>query len=145
MTCEIRRLQPTDRDAWEALFRAYIEFYGRALEPAVYDQAWVAFLADSRVHARGAWLDGEMTGLAHFLVHAHTNANDVCYLQDLFTAPASRGQGVARSLIAHVTDWARARRCSRVYWQTHVSNTRARRVYDRVADHEGFIVYEITL
>jgi GNAT superfamily N-acetyltransferase len=145
VTPEIRRLAPSDRGAWESLFRAYIDFYGRSLEPAVYDKAWADFLADTRIHARGAWVDGKMSGLAHYLVHAHTNANDVCYLQDLFTAPEARGRGVARSLIDYVTNWARARDCSTVYWQTHVSNTRARRVYDQVAEHEGFIVYEIAL
>jgi GNAT superfamily N-acetyltransferase len=142
---EIRRLAPADRREWETLFRAYMEFYGRNPAPAVYDKAWAEFLADARIHARGAWLDGKMSGLAHFLVHAHTNANDVCYLQDLFTAPEARGRGIARNLIGYVSDWARMRDCSEVYWQTHVSNARARRVYDQVAVHEGFIVYQIAL
>jgi GNAT superfamily N-acetyltransferase len=145
MPVEIRHLTRADRHAWETLFGAYIEFYGRSLDPRTYDTAWAAFLADTRIHARGAWLDGKMSGLAHFLVHPHTNANDVCYLQDLFTAPEARGRGVARSLIAYVEEWARARECSAVYWQTHVSNSRARRVYDQVAEHDGFIVYEIAL
>lgn len=145
MSVEIRRLAPTDRRAWERLFAAYIEFYGRQLDPAVYDMAWEAFLADARIHARGAWLDGQLSGLAHFLVHPHTNANDVCYLQDLFTDPEARGRGIARSLISYVQEWARARECSKVYWQTHVSNTRARHVYDQVAEHDGFIVYQIAL
>jgi hypothetical protein len=30
---------------------------------------------------------------------------------------------------------------SRVYWQTQVTNARARLLYDRVAEHQGFIVY----
>lgn len=142
---EIRRLQTSDRPAWESMFRAYLDFYETSIEPAGYDTAWNALLADSKIHARAAWMDGSMSGFAHFLVHGHSHANDLCYLQDLFTVPEARGRGVARGLIAHVTEWARAQHCSGLYWQTHVSNTRARRLYDQVAEHKGFIVYEIAL
>jgi GNAT superfamily N-acetyltransferase len=142
---EIRRLRAADRLTWEQMFRAYMDFYGQSLAPAVYDRAWSAFSADTRMHARGAWIDGKLCGFAHFLLHPHTNANDVCYLQDLFTAPEARGRGVARALIAYVTEWARTRQCSEVYWQTHISNTRARALYNEVAEHKGFIVYEIAL
>src|SRR5947209_13827355 len=142
---DIRRLQTSDRSAWERMFRAYLDFYGTSIEPAAYDDAWSALLADSKIHARTAWVDGRMSGLAHFLVHGHSHANDLCYLQDLFTAPEARGRGVARALIAYVTEWARARHCSGLCWQTHVSNMRARGVYAQVAEHQGFIVYEIAL
>jgi GNAT superfamily N-acetyltransferase len=142
---EIRRLNTSDRPAWETMFRAYLDYYETSIEPAAYDKAWSALLADSKIHGRAAWLDGSMCGLAHFLVHGHSHDDDVCYLQDLFTAPEARGRGVARGLITYVTAWARARHCSGLYWQTHVSNTRARRVYDQVAEYKGFIVYEIAL
>jgi len=145
MTISIRQLQPTDRGDWERLFRAYVDFYERSLEPEAYDRAWARLLADAEIHGRAACLDGRVVGIAHFLTHAHTNADDVCYLQDLFTAPAARGRGVARALIEHVTEWARVRRCSRLYWQTQASNARARSLYDQVAEHRGFIVYQIGL
>jgi GNAT superfamily N-acetyltransferase len=78
-------------------------------------------------------------------VHPSTSALDVCYLQDLFTAPEARGKGVARALIAAVTEWARAEGCSRVYWSTQETNATARRLYDRVALNRGFILYQINL
>jgi GNAT superfamily N-acetyltransferase len=90
------------------MFGAYLEFYETSIEPAAYDRAWTGLLAGKRIHGRAAWLDGSMSGLAHFLVHGHSHANDLCYLQDLFTAPEARGRGVARGLIDYVTDWARA-------------------------------------
>ncbi len=40
MTISIRPLEPTDRPDWERLFRAYIDFYERILEPDAYDRAW---------------------------------------------------------------------------------------------------------
>jgi GNAT superfamily N-acetyltransferase len=65
----------------------------------------------------------------------------VCYLQDLFTAESSRGHGIGRRLIEAVMGAARQAGSSRVYWQTKVDNHAARRLYDKLAKHTGFIVY----
>ncbi len=135
-------LQASDRADWERLFRAYIDFYERTLPDAEYDRAWQRFQVGTEIHARGAQRDGHLVGIVHFLAHAHTNAADVCYLQDLFTDPAARGLGVGRALIEHVAEWARERGCGQLYWRTHETNATARALYDRVADYRGFIVYQ---
>ena len=83
-----------------------------------------------------------VVGLAHYLYHrSTTRAEGTCYLQDLFTSPEARGQGVARALIERVCEEARLAGIKRVYWQTHVSNAAGRLLYDKVAKHAGFIVY----
>ena len=141
----IDKLGPEDRGDWVKLFTGYNTFYERTLPPEMFDRAWNAFQEDARMHALGAKLDGKLVGITHFLTHVSTTAADVCYLQDLFTAPQARGQGVARALIAKVTEWARARQCSRVYWSTQETNATARRLYDQVALNRGFILYQISL
>jgi len=141
----IAKLSPGDRAEWESLFRAYIDFYQRTESQQTYDRAWTEFQAGDRMHALGASTDGRLVGIAHFLVHASTSSRDVCYLQDLFTAPETRGRGVARALIEAVIDWARSQNCDRVYWSTQERNTVARRLYDQVAENRGFILYRIQL
>lgn len=141
----IDKLLPSDRAAWETLFRGYIEFYQRNEPPEMYERAWNEFQADTRVHAFGAKLDGRLVGITHFFVHPSTSGADFCYLEDLFTAPDARGKGVARALIAAVTDWARSCGCVRVYWHTQASNTTARYLYDKVAENRGFIRYQLEL
>jgi GNAT superfamily N-acetyltransferase len=144
-TISIGSLTAQDRPAWEELFRQYIDFYQRDEPAEMYERAWREFQADTRMHALAARWDGRLVGITHFLVHANTSGPDVCYLQDLFTAPDARGKGVARALIAAVAERAAARGCRRVYWNTHESNATARRLYDKVAENRGFIRYQIEL
>ncbi|MEU8204748.1 GNAT family N-acetyltransferase [Streptosporangium sp. NPDC049046] len=141
----IGKLTPADRPRWETLFRGYNDFYGRTLPPQLYDRAWDEFREGVRMHALGAKLDGELVGIAHFLIHSSTTALDVCHLQDLFVAPQARSEGAGRALIEAVTEWASARDCSRVYWSTKETDTEARRLYDKVAVNRGFILYQIDL
>jgi GNAT superfamily N-acetyltransferase len=83
-----------------------------------------------------------VVGIAHYLFHrSTTRLNDVCYLQDLFTAEQLRGRGIGRRLIHAVYEIARAAGSGRVYWQTQATNEAGRMLYDKVANHQGFIVY----
>ena len=80
----------------------------------------------------------------HYIFHRTCWAEaDNCYLQDLFTDEASRGLGVGATLIEAVRQAAAARGVTNVYWMTHETNARARRLYDRVARRTGFIEYDL--
>jgi GNAT superfamily N-acetyltransferase len=141
----VTALQADDRANWEELFSGYNAFYGRTWTAQSYDDAWRKFEQDTRIHALGARLGGRLVGIAHFLVHASTTSPDVCYLQDLFTAPDARGVGVARTLIGAIEEWARGQGCDRLYWHTQQHNHTARRLYDGVAEFRDFIVYTMPL
>jgi GNAT superfamily N-acetyltransferase len=143
----VRPLRPADHEAWLPLWLGYNAFYGRegatALDPEITRSTWARFFDPAEpVHALVAECEGRLLGLAHYLYHRSTTRLELtCYLQDLFTAPASRGQGVGRALIAAVDEAARLAGSKRVYWQTHQTNTAGRALYDKVAQHLGFIVY----
>jgi GNAT superfamily N-acetyltransferase len=147
----VREAAPADFDRWLKLWDGYNAFYGRsgptALPREVTDTTWARFFdPDEPMHALIAEADGEFIGLAHYLYHRSTTAlQPTCYLQDLFTSEAARGRGVASALVRRVAEEARAAGSARVYWQTHETNAVARKLYDRIAEYSGFLVYRIVL
>jgi GNAT superfamily N-acetyltransferase len=147
MPLTIRAVTRQDYDQWLPLWDGYNAFYGRsgvtALAPEITHMTWQRFFdAYEPVHALVADKDGELLGLTHYLFHRSTTAIEPsCYLQDLFTAETARGQGVAPALIYAVYERAKATGSPRVYWQTHETNLIAQRLYDKVAERSGFIVY----
>ncbi len=147
----IRQVVPADYDQWLELWNGYNEFYGRvgstALPPAVTRLTWNRFFDEAEpVHALVAEADGKLVGLVHYLFHRSTTSiSHICYLQDLFTANEARGQGVGSALIASVMNQARQADSPRVYWQTHEANAVARRLYDRIAERSGFLIYRLTV
>jgi len=141
----IDRPQAADRAGWERLARAYKAFDLADPPPADYDSAWQRVLASDGVHAFVARLDGQLVGLVHYLFHASTWPGDACYLQDLYVDEAVRGRGIARALIERVAEAARERGAARMYWLTQDHNALARALYDRVAEHRGFLRYDYPL
>ncbi|MBV8201367.1 MAG: GNAT family N-acetyltransferase [Acidobacteria bacterium] len=147
----VRSAMPGDFAAWAKLWDGYNAFYGRhgptALPAEVTRTTWQRFFdAYEPVHCLVAEHHAGLVGLAHFIFHRSTiQIGPTCYLQDLFTSSAARGQGVGRALIEAVYERAREAKCSRVYWQTQETNAEAIRLYDQVAERSGFIVYRKTL
>jgi GNAT superfamily N-acetyltransferase len=144
----IRKIQREDYDEWKVLWDGYNAFYGRSgstsLPAEITLATWERFFEDSEpVHALVAQRSGRVVGLVHYLFHrSTTRLHDVCYLQDLFTVEQLRGMGIGRRLIEAVYNAARQAGSSRVYWQTQTTNLPGRALYDKVARHQGFIVYE---
>jgi GNAT superfamily N-acetyltransferase len=140
----VRSVARTDFAQWQPLWEGYNRFYGRdPLASEITQTTWSRFFdANEPVHALVAEKDGQLLGLAHYLFHRSTiSIEPTCYLQDLFTKETARSTGIGRALIEAVYSQARIAGSIRVYWQTQESNLTAIKLYDRVADRSGFVVY----
>jgi GNAT superfamily N-acetyltransferase len=143
----IRPVRREDFLEWKTLWDGYNAFYGRsgetALPEAVTALTWSRFFDGYEpMHALVAEQGGRLLGLVHYLLHRSTIAvGPNCYLQDLFTIETARGKGVGRALIERVYECAKEAGSGRVYWHTHESNATAMRLYDKVAEKSGFVVY----
>lgn len=144
MTVTIRALEAGDRTQWTSLWCAYQTFYRVCLTEAVTETTWQRILSPQEpVRGLGAFDDGRLVGIAHFLFHRSTwMTADTCYLQDLFVVPEARGRGFARALIESVYREADLAAAGQVYWLTHETNAAGRALYDRLATNAGFIAYE---
>jgi len=141
----IRRLKSDDREIWQHLWFGYLNYYESKVSDEVY-QTTFERLIDSNYPQQNALIaiqEGIAVGLVHFIYHPHNwRIEDVCYLQDLYTAPSARGTGVARDLITEVYKAADSNGTPSVYWLTQDFNKTARKLYDKMADLTPFIKYQ---
>ena len=143
----IRPIQQADFPQWKSLWDGYNAFYGRegstALSDATTHVTWSRFFdAQEPMRAFVAEQTGQLLGLVHCIFHRSTiSIAPTCYLQDLFTQDSARGRGVGRALIEQVYKLAQQAGSGRVYWLTHETNETAMKLYDKVAEKSGFIVY----
>ena len=139
----IRGLGTDDYEKWLPLWRGYQRFYESTIPEETTRISWERML-DPNEPCFGAlaWNDDRAVGMVHWILHrSNWTIGDYCYLQDLFVAPEARGQRVGRSLVEYVYADAEKRGCSRVYWLTHETNSKAMQLYDRIATRSGFIQY----
>lgn len=142
---KIRKPQPEDQARWQELWKGYSDFYEvdtsktalntweRLLKPGLDGPYCLLYEDDS----------GNVLGFTHYLFHVQTRLPvPRCYLNDLFTDPAARGQGVGRALIEAVYEKASERNCDQVYWLTQEFNEAGRRLYDKVGTWTPFIKYQ---
>ncbi len=144
MSPMIRPLRPEDEAEWRRLWTGYLAFYQTTVPETVYASTFARLLGDdpqdfSALVAEG---DGKLLGLTHYLFHRHAwKVENVCYLQDLYVDPQTRGTGLGRKLIEAVYARADAAGSSAVYWLTQEFNHEARQLYDRIAKVTPFIRY----
>jgi GNAT superfamily N-acetyltransferase len=139
----IRSVKPGDRAAWEPLWQGYLTFYKSTLASDITDATWRRFFDPlERLGAFVAERDGQLIGIAHYLLHRSTWAPlCYCYLEDLFVEPSVRRSGAGRALIGAVETAARDAGASRLYWMTHETNETAQKLYNQVAERPGFVQY----
>lgn len=140
----IRPLRASDRPEWAEMWTGYLEFYETSVGQDVYDTTFARLLGEDPqdFNCLVAETDGGLVGLTHYLFHRHAwKVENVCYLQDLYARPETRGTGVGRALIEAVYAAADAAGAPSVYWLTQEFNETARRLYDRIGVCTPFIRY----
>lgn len=144
----VRAVAAEDRDGWDRLYQGYAQFYGVTQTPEMRDRVW-GWLHDPAASTEGLVAvgpDGALLGLAHFRAFARPlSASTGGFLDDLFTDPAARGQGVAEALVRAVRDVGLARGWSVLRWITARDNATARKLYDRIAVETPWVTYDIRL
>jgi GNAT superfamily N-acetyltransferase len=145
MTVQVRRVHETDEAAWSRLYAGYRAFYKLDDDPEAVRTTWEwVSTAQHGFIGLVATVDDELVGLAHLRRFARpSTASMGLYLDDLFTAPAARGAGVATALLNRASEIAAAEGASVVRWITAADNAAARRVYDRVAAATPWVTYDM--
>jgi GNAT superfamily N-acetyltransferase len=143
----IRPMLPEDYEAWRGLWRAYCDFYEAEVSEEVSIQTWNRLMDPGvEMFAYVAEVAGAVAGFAHCVVHHATWViAPSCYLEDLFTHPDYRRQGIARAMMERLLETCRARGYSRLYWHTHQDNARARALYEQYVPADAFVRYRICL
>ena len=127
------------------MWEGYLAYYETSVQPSVYDSTFDRLLGDDPrdFSALVAERDGRLVGLTHYLFHRHAwKVEDVCYLQDLYARPETRGTGVGRALIEGVYAQADKNGTPNVYWLTQDFNETARKLYDSIGVKTPFIRYQ---
>jgi GNAT superfamily N-acetyltransferase len=142
----IRELRSDDWDDWHPLWAGYLDFYRAELKEetgrATFERLCDGL--DGMFGLIGLDAEGRGIGMADCVIHATTwSRRPTCYLEDLFVAPAARGQDVGRALIEAVRAQASRRGARTVYWHTQQYNGPARSLYDQVGRLTSFVVYEM--
>lgn len=141
----IRALRADDESEWRDLWTAYLEFYETSVPDEIYQTTFSRLMGNDPqdFSCLVAEQGGKLVGFTHYLFHRHAwKADNVCYLQDLFATPETRGTGVGRSLIEAVYQAADDAGAPSVYWLTQDFNKTARQLYDRVGKKTPFIRYQ---
>lgn len=143
---EVRAPNAGDEAEWRRLWTAYLKFYETTVPEEVYDTTWARLHTEGEFEPRCllAVVKTKPVGLVHYIFHRSCwSLEGNCYLQDLFVDESARGTNLGQVLIEAVKNEAAIRGVSNVYWMTHETNARARKLYDRVARKTGFIEYDL--
>jgi len=140
----VRDPAAADEPAWRELWSQYNDFYEKEVPEAVTAHTWRRMLDPATaIFGRLATVDDAVIGFSASVLHEITWAiAPVCYLEDLFVAPAFRGAGIGRMLIADLIERAKSNGWSRLYWHTRADNP-ARRLYDEFDKADDFVRYRL--
>lgn len=145
MTVSVRALEHGDRERWQQLYAGYGDFYEKPLSDEKADLVFSWLLdPDHESHALVAFDDDRLVGIGHYREFSRPLAGGRgLYLDDLFVEPDARGAGAATAIIEALRLIAIERGLGIVRWITASDNTRAQRIYDRLATRTRWVTYDM--
>lgn len=73
------------------------------------------------------------------------SAGDVCYLEDIYVRPTSRGKGHAKAMIEHLKEIGSKGGWYKIFWMTEADNHAAQSLYEKVAVRMDYLRYDSVL
>ncbi|WGP07830.1 GNAT family N-acetyltransferase [Bacillus subtilis] len=142
----VRAIAPDDHPQWRRLFSAYRDFYRLTPDDEVVAQVWDWIIdPEHELHGIVAYYQADIVGIAHFRPFARPVSGTIgIWLDDLYTDPAARRQGVGEALIEHLRTEAKGAGASVVRWITASDNSTAQALYDRLGARTGWVTYDAT-
>lgn len=143
----VRPIELGDKSRWLEHWQGYLTFYKTAVPSEQTERTWSRIIdPDFNMYCAVAELDETVIGFTTYNLQNSTwSPHGHCYLEDLFVDPSMRGNGAGRALIDYVMDFALAKQCSRLYWNTDADNVTARKLYDSYVLESGKRQYRIQL
>ena len=144
----IRRAAVGDLEQLLPLFQAYLQFYGLAYSISNIEQFLEERLELQDTIVLIAWAGAVPVGFAHLLPSwSSLGLASIAILNDLFVAPAWRGQHVATALLKAAEREATVRGMTKLDLMTAVGNQRAQSLYRHQQWNEviGFVTFEKSL
>ena len=147
MNLSIRPVELGDKERWLQLWKGYLTFYKTEFSADKTEVTWKRLLDPNfNLYCLVAQDDGQIMGMTTFnFQNSAWSENGQCLLEDLYVDQSIRGQGIGRALIDAVINEAKARGCSRVYWNTDETNETARKLYDSYVLESGKRQYRVPI
>ena len=141
----IREIQLKDKRQWGKLYKGYADFYKVEMNDKILQTVW-SWLHDKNHEVNGIVyeVDNKVVGLAHYRrMPRPLKGQDMGFLDDLFVTPEYRGRKIGEKLINRIKEISKSKGWNLIRWITRDDNTRAKSLYDRVAEKTNWDVYEL--
>ena len=143
----IANIGENDFDDWRQMFVDFAILHDVSPTPEGVARTW-GWLCDPTHPETGliVRVRDDVVGFVHYrLQPSALSGTQILYLDDLFIAEAHRGSGVADDMMDRLREIAQTHGCSAIRLDTHATNGRARRFYERHAKNTNWITYEMTV
>jgi ribosomal protein S18 acetylase RimI-like enzyme len=141
----IRPLAAKDYEVWKSMLHDFAPDWN--LSPKDFKRVWKV-LMNSKSVLHG-WVICERksaapVGFMHYVLYPSTAKGlTICYVHDLYVAPAYRRRGYADAMLANLKTIGKRNKWRYIYWKTQKANKGAREFYDGIAQKADKIYYEM--